>query len=126
VALVANREPLSQIILFSACSREPDNLRTFVSPPLMVGALPSLSGRPMPPLSFSTEELDLLLALAAPIDQRQRDQFLHEVAAELDAAAAQTGVERGLGVLHRVGRVVQRKYFDPPELPNASPPFRRA
>jgi hypothetical protein len=92
----------------------------------MVGALPSLSGRPMPPLSFSTEELDLLLALAAPIDQRQRDQFLHEVAAELDAAAAQTGVERGLGVLHRVGRVVQRKYFDPPELPNASPPFRRA
>jgi hypothetical protein len=37
----------------------------------------------------------------------------------LEAASAQTGVGPGLGVLHRVGRVVQRKYFDPPPLPNA-------
>jgi hypothetical protein len=80
----------------------------------------------MPPLSLSTEEMDLLLSLAAPIDQRQRDQFLQEVAAEIEAASAQTGVGPGLGVLHRVGRVVQRKYFDPPELPNASPRFRSA
>ena len=78
------------------------------------------------PLSFSAEEMDLLLSLAAPIYHRQRDQFLHEVAAELEAASAQTGVGPGLGVLHRVGRVVQRKYFDPPELPNASPRFRSA
>ena len=73
----------------------------------------------MPPLHFSAEEMDLLLALARPIDQRQRDQFLQEVAAEIEAASAQTGVGPGLGVLHRVGRVVQRKYFDPPQLPNA-------
>jgi hypothetical protein len=33
------------------------------------------------PLSLSTEEMDLLLSLAAPIDHRQRDQFLREVAA---------------------------------------------
>jgi hypothetical protein len=78
------------------------------------------------PLSLTTEETDLLLTLAAPIEQRQRDQFLHEVAAELGAASAQTGVGPGLGVLHRVGRVVQRKYLDPPELPNASPRFRSA
>ena len=78
------------------------------------------------PLSLTTEELDLLLALAAPIDHRQRDQFLREVAAEVEAASAQTGVGPGLGVLHRVGRVVQRKYFDPPELPNSSPRFRNA
>ena len=44
------------------------------------------------PLSLSTEELDLLLALAAPIDHRNRDQFLHEVAAELEAAADRTGI----------------------------------
>jgi hypothetical protein len=73
------------------------------------------------PLSLSTEEMDLLLALAQPLDHRQRDQFLHEVAAELEAAAQQTGVGPSLGVLHRVGGVVQRKYFDPPQLPNASP-----
>ena len=78
------------------------------------------------PLAFSDEEKDLLLTLAAPIDQRQREQFLVEVAAELEAASAQTGVGPGHGVLHRVGRVVQRKYFDPPELPNSSPRFRNA
>ena len=74
----------------------------------------------MPPLHFSAEEMDLLLALARPIDQRQRDQFLQEVAAEIEAASAQTGVGPGLGVLHRVARVQSR----PPELPNASPRAR--
>jgi hypothetical protein len=53
------------------------------------------------PLQLNDEEMDLLLALAAPIDQRQRDQFLHEVAAELEAASAQTGVGPGPGALHR-------------------------
>ena len=72
------------------------------------------------PLALTTEELDLLLALAAPIDQRQREQFLVEVAKELEAASAQTGVGPGLGVLHRVARTVQRRFFDPPALPNAS------
>jgi hypothetical protein len=72
------------------------------------------------PLSLTTEEMDLLLMLAAPIDQRQRDQFLHEVAAELEAAAAQTGVGPGLGAVHRVARTVQRRFFDLPQMPNAS------
>ena len=44
------------------------------------------------PLALTSEEMDLLLSLAAPIDHRQREQFLHEVAAELEAASAQTGV----------------------------------
>ena len=74
----------------------------------------------MPPLHLSDEEMDLLLVLAAPIDQRLRPEFLAAVAAELEAASAQTGVGPGLGVLHRVGRVIQRKYWDPPQLPNAS------
>ena len=73
----------------------------------------------MPPLSLTTEELDLLLALAQPFDHRQRDEFLREVAAELEAASAQNGVGPGLGVLHRVGRVVRRRFWDPPQLPNA-------
>jgi hypothetical protein len=72
------------------------------------------------PLSLSTEEMDLLLALAAPIDQRQREQFLVEVAAELEAAAERTGIGPGPGAVHRVARTVQRHFFDPPQLPNAS------
>ena len=73
-----------------------------------------------PVRSLTTEEMDLLLTLAAPIEQRQRVQFLREVAAELEAGSAQTGFGPGLGVLHRVGRVVQRRFWDPPQLPNAS------
>jgi hypothetical protein len=68
------------------------------------------------PLHLSDEEMDLLLALAAPIDQQLRPQFLQEVAAELEASG-QTG---GPGAVHRVARTVQRRFFDPPQLPNAS------
>jgi hypothetical protein len=78
------------------------------------------------PLALTTEEMDLLLALAAPIDQRLRSEFLGAVAAELEAASAQTGVGPGLGVLHRVGRVVQRKYWDPPQLAATAQGPRRA
>jgi hypothetical protein len=38
---------------------------------------------------------------------------------ELDAASAQTGVALGPGGVHRVGRVVQRRFFDPPQLASA-------
>jgi hypothetical protein len=48
------------------------------------------------PLSLSDEEKDLLLALAQPIDQRLRPEFLAAVAQELEAAAAPTGVGPGL------------------------------
>jgi hypothetical protein len=58
------------------------------------------------------------------IDQRQRDQFLHEVAAELEANGQAGAV--GIGSVHRVARTVQRRFFDPPQLPNASPRFRSA
>ena len=70
------------------------------------------------PLSLTTEEMDLLLSLAQSIDQRQRDQFLHEVAAELEVKR-QVG-EIGEGSVHRAARTVQRRFFDPPQLPNAS------
>ena len=68
------------------------------------------------PLQLNDEEMHLLLTLAAPIDQRLRQQFLQEVTAELEAAALETGVSPGADGVHRVGRVVQRRYFDPPEL----------
>jgi hypothetical protein len=76
------------------------------------------------PLSLSTEELDLLLALAQPIEQRERERFLREVAQELEAASAQTGIGPGPGVVHRMARTVQRRFFDPPQLGDSK--YRRA
>jgi hypothetical protein len=71
----------------------------------------------MPPLQLNDDEMNLLLVLAAPIDQRLRHEFLAAVAAELEAGGQAGAV--GIGSVHRIGRVVQRRYFDPPQLPNA-------
>jgi hypothetical protein len=70
------------------------------------------------PLHFSDEELALLTSLAAPIDQHMRTEFLTAVAAELEANGQAGAV--GIGSVHRVARAVQRRFFDPPQLPNAS------
>jgi hypothetical protein len=64
------------------------------------------------PLSLSTEEMDLLLSLAAPIDQRLRAEFLTAVAQELEADEQAGAV--GIGAVHRVARTVQRRFLDPP------------
>jgi hypothetical protein len=69
------------------------------------------------PIAFTDEEMDLLLALAAPIDERQRPEFLAAIAAELEANGQAGAV--GIGSVHRVARTVQRRFFDPPQLPNA-------
>jgi hypothetical protein len=69
------------------------------------------------PLHLSDEEMDLLLALAQPIDQRLRPELLAAVAAELEADGQAGAV--GIGLVHRVARAVQRRFFDPPQLPNA-------
>ena len=69
------------------------------------------------PLAFTSEEMDLLLSLAAPIDQRQRTDFLAAVATELEASGQAGAV--GIGSVHRVACTVQRRFFDPPQLPNA-------
>ena len=69
------------------------------------------------PLSLNDEEKDLLLSLAQPIDQTQRAAFLAAVAAELEANGPAGAV--GIGSVHRVARTVQRRFFDPPQLPNA-------
>jgi hypothetical protein len=80
----------------------------------------SIRSRLPMPLQLNDVEMNLLLSLAQPIDQRQRDQFLREVTVAIDEEAARTGIGPGPGLVHRVGRVVQRRYFDPPQSPNAS------
>jgi hypothetical protein len=69
----------------------------------------------LPPLQLNDEEMNILLSLAGPIDHRLRPQFLQEVAQELEAS----GQAGGPGGVHRIGRVVQRRFWDPPQLPNA-------
>jgi hypothetical protein len=69
----------------------------------------------MPPLSFSAEEMDLLLELARPIEPAQRSAFLDAVAAAIGEQASGPGPrppDRGR---------VQRQFWTPPQLsPNAS------
>ena len=69
------------------------------------------------PLSFSAEEMELLLSLAQPIDQRQRDQFLREATVAIEEEAARTGIGPGPGVVHRVARGVQRAFSFRPNCP---------
>jgi hypothetical protein len=73
------------------------------------------------PIAFSDEEKDLLLELARPINQSQRSEFLAAVAAELEAEAGRTGVVHGPGVAHRVGRVIQRRFSEPPQFREGQP-----
>ena len=68
-------------------------------------------------LALNDDEKDILLALAQPLDQKQRAAFLAAVAQELEANRQAGAV--GIGAVHPVGRVVQRRFFDPPQLPNA-------
>ena len=48
------------------------------------------------PLSLSTEEMDLLLALAQPIDPPRRSEFLAEVAQKLEASRQADEIGQGL------------------------------
>ena len=64
----------------------------------------------MPPLSFSDDELDVVLNLAAPLDPVMRDPFLRAVAIEL---ARYPSEAIGPGTLNRVGRQLQREFLRP-------------
>ena len=76
------------------------------------------------PLHLNDDEMSVLMSLAGPIDQQRRPQFLQEVAAELEAKR-QAG-ELGDGLVHRLARTIQRKYWDPPQIsPNANAPVHR-
>jgi hypothetical protein len=67
-----------------------------------------------PPTDFTDEELDVLMTLARPIDRARRDAFLREVVSALAREP-----ERGAGAAHRIGREVQRAFYDPPRMDSA-------
>jgi len=63
----------------------------------------------MPPLPLSDEELDAVMRAAFPLQPRDRDAFLRDVANALQGQG-----ELGPGLLHRVMCEIQRRYWDPP------------
>lgn len=70
--------------------------------------------------SFSDDEVALLLHLSQPIEKALRPQFLAAVEAALE------GQGGGPGVVHRIGRVLQRDFWTPPQSTAAGTPQRRA
>lgn len=68
----------------------------------------------MDPIRLSDSELDAILQAARPIAPRDRDGFLQAVASELSRCG-----EIGPGVVYRVVKDVQRRFFDPPDLAEA-------
>jgi hypothetical protein len=77
------------------------------------------------PVSLSDDELAIVMDCAAPLALKDRDVFLHDVA----AALAKHPGELGRGAVHRLVREMQRRYFDPPSFvansaPRLMPPSR--
>ena len=63
---------------------------------------------------LSSDQADAILRAARPLPPADHDAFLEDVSSAL------AGLEIGDGVIHRVCRDVQRKYFDPPNLNHVS------
>ena len=73
-------------------------------------------------MELTDAEKTIVLALAEPIDQRRRYEFLQEVATELETHR-QAG-EIGVGAVHRLARTIQRKYWHPPQFSESEPARR--
>jgi hypothetical protein len=67
----------------------------------------------LPPalLSLSDSEMTALMQASRPIRPEMRDAFLEAVATELGRY-----LEVGPGLVHRIARETQRRFFDPPDL----------
>ena len=62
------------------------------------------------PISLTDAELEVVMSAARPLQPHERDQFLRDVAAELERYRSDIGP----GLVARVAREAQRKVFDPP------------
>jgi hypothetical protein len=68
----------------------------------------------MPPLRLTDAELAAILNACRPLQPRDRDQFLKDIATELASLPM-----LGDGAVHRAIVSVQRRHFDPPDLRTA-------
>jgi len=62
-------------------------------------------------VSLSDSELNVIMDAARPLLVQARREFLAALAAELEGQR-----QLGPGIVHRVCRDLQRRYFDPPNL----------
>jgi hypothetical protein len=75
----------------------------------------------MGPIRLSDSQLAAVFDAARPLAVRDRDAFLLDLAAALQAIT-----DPGDGDVARAIRQVQRKHFDPPQFDERSEPHRRA
>lgn len=76
----------------------------------------------MTPIAFTDEEMSLLISLSGPIAPAARPAFLDAVAAAIEAK----GQPSGVGIVHQVGRQIQRQFWEPPQIsPNMTAPVHR-
>jgi hypothetical protein len=73
-----------------------------------------------PPLSLTDDEMNTVMALAAPLPPENRVPFLEAIADELAA----NGAEVGPGAVHRIARTLQRRFVDLPQTIHANKYFR--
>ena len=68
-------------------------------------------------IALTDDELNIVMAAARPLPVRSREGFLLDVAAVLTSYPAE---QRGVGVVYRVAREMQRRHFGaPPNLEGA-------
>jgi hypothetical protein len=60
-------------------------------------------------------EMNVIMDAARPLPGKARAEFLAALAAELEGQR-----QLGPGIVHRICRDVQKRYFDPPDLGNVS------
>jgi hypothetical protein len=66
------------------------------------------------PISLSDSELAAIMDACRPLQPRDRDRFLRDIATELATLPM-----LGEGAIHRAIVVIQRRHFDPPDLRTA-------
>jgi hypothetical protein len=73
----------------------------------------------MKPLALSDSDLDAIMTACRPLQPRDRDQFLKDIAVELASLPM-----LGEGAVYRAIATVQKRHWDPPHLGYASGKYR--
>jgi hypothetical protein len=62
-------------------------------------------------MPLSIQDREILQALAEPLERDRKPAFMEEAVKRIEEASPNGGV----GLVHRIGRTVQRGFYDPPQ-----------